>query len=162
VPFSLTFYRAAFALELTAVMLRHGYVIVVRPCEGCETFAIGLTSFRSAGTPCWLGSSFTKTQYATRFVQVHESICTALDYAREEGLLLAADDTCKFWTHRDWSKSADLVNAETTFARVMGGLISAGIEESRKQGVQIEDISHPATRNYNVVRVVKEPRSREK
>ena len=47
VPYSLTFYRLAFALELAGVMLRHGYLIVVQPCDGCETFAIGLTSFRT-------------------------------------------------------------------------------------------------------------------
>jgi hypothetical protein len=156
VPYSLTFYRQAFALELAGVMLRHGYLIVVQPCEGCETFAIGLTSFRTAGTPCWLGSGFTKTQYATRFVEAHESICTALDFAREEGLLLAAGDTCQFYTHRDWSKSADIVNAETTFAQVVGGLLSHGIQEAQKRGAQIQDISNPATRNYNLVRVKKD------
>jgi hypothetical protein len=155
VPFSLTFYRMAFVLELASVMLRHGYLIVVQPCEGCETFAIGLTSFRTEGTPCWLGSGFTKTQYATRFVEAHESICTALDFAREEGLLLAAQDTCKYYTHRDWSKSADIVNAETTFAQVIGGLLGSGIKQAQKRGVQVEDISDPATRNYNLVRVEK-------
>jgi hypothetical protein len=155
VPYGLTFYRMAFVLELTSVMQRHGYVIVVQPCEGCETFAVGLTSFRTEGTPCWVGSGFTKTQYATRFVEAHESICTALDFAQEEGLLLAAQDTCKFYKHRDWSKSAEIVNAETTFARVMGGLLGAGIKEAQKHGVKIEDISDPATRNYNLVHVKK-------
>jgi len=156
VPYSLTYYRLAFALELAGVMLRHGYLIVVQPCEGCETFAIGLTSFRTEGTPCWLGSGFTKTQYATRFVEAHESICTALDFAREEGLLLAAEDTCQFYAHRDWSKSADIVNAETTFAQVVGGLLGRGIREAQKRGVNIQDISDPATRNYNLVRVKKD------
>jgi hypothetical protein len=156
VPYSLTFYRQAFVLELTSVMRRHGYLIVVQPCEGCETFAIGLTSFRSEQTPYWLGSGFTKTQYSTRFVQAHESICKALDAAREEGLLLAAADTCGFYDHRDWSKSAAIVNAETTFAHVMGGLIGLGIQETQKAGVKIQDLSDPATRNYNLVRVTKE------
>jgi hypothetical protein len=149
---SLTYFRMGFAVELAGVLLRHGYLIVVQPCEGCETFAIGLTRFRTAEPPCWLGSGFTKTQYATRFVEVHESICTALDYAREEGLLLAAEDTCKFYSHRDWSKSADIVNTATTFARVMGGLIDRAVDEAKKRGVPITDISDPATRNYNLVR----------
>jgi hypothetical protein len=154
-PGSLMFYRMAFILELSAVMLRHGYLIVVQPCDGCETFAVGLTSFRSEGTPCWLGSGFTKTQYATRFVEAHENICTALDFAREEGLLLAANDTCDFYTHRDWSKSADIVNAETTFAHVVGGLLGNAVTAAQKAGVKIQDISSPATRNYNLVRVKK-------
>jgi hypothetical protein len=155
VPYSLTFYRRAFVIELASVMLRHGYLIIVQPCEGCETFAIGLTSFRTENTPYWLGSGFTKTQYATRFVEAHESICTALDMAAEEGLLLAANDTCKFYQHRDWSKSADIVNAETTFAQVIGGLLGSGIKEAQKRGVKIEDISDPVTRNYNLVHVQK-------
>ena len=29
----------------------------------------------------WLGSGFTKTQYAEHFVQVHENICRGLDLA---------------------------------------------------------------------------------
>ncbi len=155
VPYSLTYYRLAFALELAGVMLRRGYLIVVQPCEGCETFAVGLTSFRTEGIPCWLGSGFTKTQYATRFVEAHESICRALDFAREEGLLLDARDTCQFYAHRDWSKSADRVNAETTFAQVMGGLLSSAVREGQQRGVKIQDISEPATRNYNLVRVKK-------
>ena len=105
VPFCLTYYRRAFELELAGVMNRHGYLIVIQPCEGCETFRIGLTSFRNAETPLWLGSGFTKTQYATRFVEAHESICTALDLAGEEGLLLDAGDTCKFYQHRDWAQT---------------------------------------------------------
>jgi hypothetical protein len=68
-------------------------------------------------------------------------------------LLLAAKDTCKFYEHRDWSRSAPIVNEETTFAHLVGGLINAGIEVARKTGVAIEDISDPATRNHNLVRV---------
>jgi len=85
-------FRGAFELEFASILLRHGHLIYVRPCEGCETFAIGLSSFRTQGTPRWLGSWITRTMYATRFVEAHESICTALDFAAEEGLLLSATD----------------------------------------------------------------------
>src|SRR5262249_16124188 len=77
-------------------------------------------------------------------------------FVREEGLLLAAEDTCQFYEHRDWSRSADRVNAETTFAHVVGGLLGCGVREAQKRGVPIEDISSPATRNYNLVRVKKD------
>jgi hypothetical protein len=153
VPYSLTYYRLAFAVEMANAMLRHGYLMLIDPGEGCETFSIGLTSYRTVDPPLWLGSGFTKTQYATHFVQVHENICRGLDLAQEEGLLLAAKDTCKFYQHRDWSQSAPIVNAETTFAHLVGGLIDAGIKAARKSGVQIQDLSDPATRNYNLVRV---------
>lgn len=155
-PHSFTYFRQAFVLELAGVMLRHGYLIMVQPCEGCESFAIGLTSHRTKGTPIWLGSGFTKTQYATRFVEVHESICKALDLVREEGLLLAGRDNSGFFEHRDWSQSAPIVNAETTFAQLMGGLLRGGFQEAQKQGIMIEDLSDPATKNYNIVRVKKE------
>jgi hypothetical protein len=79
IPYSFTFYRLAFAVELANVMLRHGYLLIIDPGEGSEGFAIGLTSYRTVDPPLWLGSGFTKTQYATHFVEVHENICRGLD-----------------------------------------------------------------------------------
>jgi hypothetical protein len=153
-PFrSLVYFRAAFAIELASVMIRHGHLIIVRPCEGCESFYIGLTSFRTGKTPLWMGSGFTKTQYATRFVEAHESICKGLDFAADEGLLLRASDTSGFYGHRDWSRSADIVNQETTFAHLVRGVFTGGIAEAKKAGVKVEDVSSPATRNYNLVKV---------
>ena len=95
----------------------------------------------------------TDTNSPPRFVESHESICTALYLARDEGLLLTARDNCEFYEHRDWSKSADRVNAETTAAHLIGGLLTSGVEEARKRGIPIEDLSDPATRNYNLIRV---------
>jgi hypothetical protein len=43
----------------------------------------------------------------------------------------------------------------TTFAHVTGGLWRRGVELAQKQGIAIEDISDPATRNYNLIRVPK-------
>ena len=153
---SLTLSRGAFAMEMASVMLRHGYLVVVQPCEGCETFFLGLTRYRPEpggdGPSLWLGSGITKTQYATRFVQTHEAICRALDMAAEAGLLLEARDNSGFYAHRTWSKSADFVNTETTLARAFGRMIGIGIEEARKAGVPIEDLTSPATRNYNLIR----------
>jgi hypothetical protein len=158
----LTYFRPAFALELANVMLRHGYLLLIDPGAGCETFAIGLTSYRTVDPPLWLGCGFTKTQYAEHFVQVHEAICRGLDLTEEEGLLLAANDTCKFYQHRDWARSAPIVNEETTFAHVVGGLIDVGVKAARKRGVPIEDVSDPATRNYNLIRVKDDRKKRNK
>jgi hypothetical protein len=36
-------------------------------------------------SPVWLGSGFTKTQYATHFTTAHENVGRILDFAREEG-----------------------------------------------------------------------------
>jgi hypothetical protein len=149
----LKLYRFAFELEFASVMLRRGHLIVVQPCEGCETFSIGLSSFCGEDNALWLGGGFSKTMYATRFVQAHESICTALDFAQGEGLLQSASDTCGFYDHRDWSRSADIVNTETTATKAICDAIRIGIETAQKNGVNIQDVSSPAMRNYNLVQV---------
>jgi hypothetical protein len=38
---------------------------------------------------------------------------------KEDGLLDGCEDTCGFYQHRDWSRSAGIVNRETTFASAM-------------------------------------------
>ncbi len=134
-------------------MLRHGHLILVKPCEGCDPFVIGLTSFRTEGKPCWFRSGFTKRQYATRFVQVHEGVCKALDLVKEKGLLLTAKDGAEFYERRHWSRSAPIVNEVTGITRAFNDMLSAGIAAAREQGIAIEDISDPATKSYNVVRV---------
>ena len=110
-----------------------------------------------AAAPMWLGSSFTKTQYAAHFTTVHESVCRVLDAAQEVGLLYQANDTCGFYEHRNWKLAAPIVNAETTFAQVVGRLLSSAVESARAAGMPIQDISDPATKNYNIIRVSDEP-----
>jgi hypothetical protein len=155
----LTIFRGAFAFALADVMLRYGYLMILDPGEGSETVNIGLTTLRREGAavPMWLGSSFTKTQYADHFTTVHETVCRVLDAAQEVGLLYQARDTCGFYEHRNWKKAAPIVNAETTFAHVVGGLLSLAVESAREAGMPIQDISNPATKNYNIIRVHGEP-----
>jgi hypothetical protein len=158
---SVTIFRKGFALALADVMLRYGYLLVLDPGEGSETVHIGLTTLRSKskGEPMWLGSSFTKTQYATHFIAAHENVCHILDAAREVGLLYQARDTCGFYEHRDWKRSAPIVNEETTAAYVFGQMLSAGIEAAQAAGACIEDISDPATKNLNLINIPDEPES---
>jgi hypothetical protein len=92
-------------------------------------------------------------QFYRPALQFAKTICRGLDLVQEEGLLLAAKDTCKFYQHRDWSRGAAIVNEETTFAHLVGGLIDASIPAARKGGVAIEDLSAPAARNYNLLRI---------
>lgn len=154
---SMTYYRRGFSLALADVMLRHGYLLILHPGEGSDTLAIGLTTLRRDGTPIWLGSGFTKTQYAARFVQAHENVCHILDAAREVGLLHQAEDTCGFYEHRNWTKAAGIVNEETTFAHIMGQAFSAALADAQAAGIPVEDISAPATKNYNLIRVKEKP-----
>ena len=129
-------------------LLKYGYCVKFDVGPGCESFIIGLSAYRNAERPLWLGSHFTKTQYAERFVHAHEMLCRIMDMAREDGLLAGGDDTCGFYHHRDWSKSADIVNTETTFARAMSLVSSAAAEAS---GGAIQVLSDPARRSYNIV-----------
>jgi hypothetical protein len=154
---SITFFRHGFALALADVMLRHGYLMILDPGEGADTVHVGLTTLRGAAAPLWLGSGFTKTQYATHFIQAHENVCHILDAAREVGLLYRAKDTCGFYQHRSWKRAAPIVNAETTFAHIMGQALSAGVAAARAAGMPIDDVSDPVTKNYNLIRVADEP-----
>ena len=81
----LTIFRGAFNFALADVMLRYGYLMILDPGEGSETVNIGLTTLRCEGAavPMWLGSSFTKTQYAARFTTVHQSVCRVLELRRK-------------------------------------------------------------------------------
>jgi hypothetical protein len=154
---SITIFRPGFALALADVMLRHGYLMILDPGEGSETVHVGLTTLRRQGVPLWLGSGFTKTQYATHFIQAHENVCHILDAAQEVGLLYQARDTCGFYKHRSWKKAAPIVNEETTFAHVVGQMLSAGVAAAQAAGMRIEDISDPATKNFNLIHVDGEP-----
>ncbi len=157
---SFTIYRLGFAFALADVMLRHGYLMILDPGEGSETVHIGLTTLRREGVPLWLGSGLTKTQYAAQFIKAHENVCHILDAAREVGLLYRAEDTCGFYQHRSWEKAAPIVNEETTFARVMGQVLSAGVVEAQAAGMPIKDLSNPATKNYNLIHVRDKPESK--
>ena len=155
VGFCLTYYRLAFTLEFANVMLRHGYLLMVDPGAGCESFCVGLTSYRTVNPPLWLGSGFTKTLYAERLVEAHEGICRALDLIKDEGLLLGASDTCEYYERRDWSRSGKIVNGASTFVGIVHSLLDVGIEAARKSGVKIEDVSDPATKHRNFIRTEK-------
>ncbi len=154
---SFTIYRRGFAFALADVMLRHGYLMILNPGEGSETVHIGLTTLRGPGVPLWLGSGFTKTQYAAQFIKAHENVCHILDAAQEVGLLYRAEDTCGFYQHRSWKKAAPIVNEETTFAHVMGQVLSAGVAAAQAAGMPIKDLSDPATKNYNLIHVRDKP-----
>jgi hypothetical protein len=158
---SLTVFRKGFSYEFANVMLRRGYLMILDPGEGCETVAIGLSTLGGQGVPLWLGSGFAKTQYATHFIDAHENVCRILDCVKEEGLLMEASDTCDFYKHRDWKKAAPIVNLETTFAHVMKGAFSAAVASANEQGAEIQDLSDPATRNYNLIQVTDEEKSEE-
>ena len=153
----ITMFRQAFAFALADVMLRYGYLMSLDPGEGCETVHIGLTTMRHDGVPIWLGSGFTRTQYAAHFVTAHETVCHILDAAKEVGLLYQAHDTSGFYEHRDWKTAAPIVNRETTFANVAGRALSDAIAAGQASGIPIEDLSDPATKNYNLIRVRDEP-----
>lgn len=51
------------------------------------------------------------------------------------------------------------MHEETTFAHVMGQVLSAGVAAAQATGMPIEDLSDPATKNYNLIRVRDKPES---
>lgn len=139
-----------FLLFASALILR-GYLMIIDPGEGCESVTISLSTFGKS-RPLWLGESFTKTQYATHFTQVHENVCSILDAAREAGILFKARDTCGFYEHRDWTRSAHRVNRETIAATLVSRILDQGIDAARRSGLEVETIQSPASRCTNIIR----------
>ncbi|WP_395145011.1 hypothetical protein [Armatimonas sp.] len=140
---SLTYYRGGIFLEFARVLLRYGYVIVVNPGKGCESVCVGLSAYRTSdpnATPLWLGSGFTKTQYAQNVKNAHTTVCHILDLAKEAGLLYAAHDNSGYYEHRDWQKSAEVIREELGFVRAFSQIF----EEVVQDDPDITTISSPA------------------
>jgi hypothetical protein len=112
---AMAYNRGGIMLEFANALLLRGFVLTIRLGEGCDPMTIPLASYRTPGVPVWRGGGFTRTQYAVHFTRDHEHVCHILDFAKNEGLLLEATDTCDFYKHRDWHRSAPVVNRETDF-----------------------------------------------
>ncbi len=149
----ITIFRPGISAAFAEALLKTGFVVSIDVDPGCESFVIGLSGYRGAKQPLWIGSGWCKTQYSERFVHAHETLCRIMDMGKEEGLLAGGDDTCGFYHHRDWSKSAEIVNRETTFARAMSTMLAGAAEMS---GGQVQVLSAPALKSYNLVRVNRE------
>jgi hypothetical protein len=112
---ALSYSRGGILMEFANALLLRGYILNIRLGEGCDPLTLPLASYRSTETPVWRGGGFTRTQYAVHFTRDHEHVCSILDLAEEEGLLLSATDTVDFYKHRDWRRSTPIVNRETDF-----------------------------------------------
>jgi hypothetical protein len=147
-----TVYRKGIELEFADIMLRYGYLLILHPGEGSETINLGLSTFHSPEgsarlrRPLWYGQSFTKTQYAKNFVQVHETVCRVLDIVQEEGLLYKGSDNCGYYTSRSWKDASQRVNDELLFARAMGGLMGVAIGNLREEGVPVQVLQDNASK----------------
>jgi hypothetical protein len=73
---------------------------------------------------------------------VHAAMERKTPAGRAHGECCAVLDSIGFYKHRNWSKSAGIVNAETTFARVMSDAID---EVAAQSGGAIEVIASPAS-----------------
>jgi len=146
----MTYNRGGLLLEFANAMILRAYILPVRLGEGCEWMHIPLATYGPPEGALWRGGSFTKTQYAAEFTRDHENVCRILDLAQAEGLLLKAADTCGFYKHRDWRRSASIVNRETAFISGVSDLLNHAIGISRREGLPIEIVRDPIkkARNY--------------
>ena len=149
----LTIYRRGIELDFASILLRYGYALILHPGEGSESINLALSTFRQpkdtpadCQPPLWWGQSFTKTQYAKNFIQVHETVCRVLDIVREEGLLLKASDNCGYYASRSWKDASKRVNEELAFAGMMSGLIDVAIGNMREEGVPVQVIEDNASK----------------
>jgi len=73
--------------------------------EGCEATNLGFIRTGKGGT--WRGSSFTKTQYAKKFIQAHAGVCTILKAAEKMGLVCGVSDEGNYYDSGDITQLAD-------------------------------------------------------
>jgi hypothetical protein len=149
----LTYNRRGLLLEFANSLLLRGYVLPIALGEGCEWVHVPLATYGPPPGALWRGGSFTKTQYAANFTRDHENVCRILDLAREEGLLLKATDTCKFYNHRDWRRSAPIVNRETAFISAVSRVLDGVIQAARGQGLQVEVVQDSIKKSKNYLDV---------
>jgi hypothetical protein len=144
--------RAGVELEFASLLLRYGYALILDPGEGSESVNLALSTYapapgsRSRKQPLWYGQSFTKTQYARDFIQVHETVCRVIDIVQEEGLLHKASDNCGYFATRSWKDAGKRVNEELTFAQAVGGLFGLAVGNLREEGADIQVVVDNASK----------------
>ena len=153
-PYGVTYNRKAIFLEFASALLLRGYILTVQMGEGCESLTIPLASYPTAGKQMWRGGAFTKTQYAREFVRDHTNVCHILDLARAEGLLQRVNDNCGFYKHRDWRRSAPIINRETDFISAVSTLFNHAITSAQTAGAKVQVLSDPIkkTKNYIIAK----------
>ena len=128
-------------LEIVRLPLRAG--------EECEPTDLVLARYPLEEG--WSGAGFTKTQYATHFVEAHLLVIAALDACRAEGILEKVVDEGGFWETRDLEVLATNINRST-------GMI-LGVFDSLKSRLGVEVVS-PIEASRNLMRVVRKGRRR--
>jgi hypothetical protein len=147
----ITMHRRGIELDFASIVLRYGYALILHPGEGSESINLALSTFRQPESaarqpPLWWGKSFTKTQYAEKFIQVHETVCRVLDIVQEEGLLYQGSDTCGYYASRSWKEASQRVNEELAFAGLMSGVMDLAIGNMREEGVPVQVIEDNASK----------------
>jgi len=120
---------SSLATEFAKVLLCYGYGIGIDVGPGCDLFNLCLCTYRNFEAPLWLGWGFVDTHYSENFKQAHDAVCRALDIVKDEGLLMFAADVCKYYEHREWSRSMKFVNRELDFTWLVGNVIGEGLRE---------------------------------
>ena len=90
--------------------------------KGCEPTNIGLISKDGEN---WIGSAFTKTQYAEQFVSCHLLVITLLDYCKQVGILERVSDEGDYWKTRDLSVLGGNINQSTKFITQMNDVLKS-------------------------------------
>jgi hypothetical protein len=147
----ITLSRGSIEIDFASVMLRYGYALFLHPGEGSESINLALSTFGrgedgSDRPPLWWGQSFTKTQYAKQFIQVHETVCRVLDIVAEAGLLLEASDNSGYYATRQWKDASQRVNEELAFARAMSGVFDLAIGNMREEGTPVQVVEDNASK----------------
>jgi len=95
----------------------NGVSLTVGVGDGCEHFHVMLG--RLGHGHVWRGLRYTKTQYATHFLDAHLAVISMLDLCREAGIVERVLDDGDYWDTRDLEVLARNINASTDMIRAM-------------------------------------------
>ena len=94
--------------------------------KGCESIDIILVKKKKQ----WIGTAFTKTQYAEDFATCHLLVIQALDILKEVGFNVKVKDEGHYWETRDLKVLAKNLEDFTTLLKAISGDIKKCLQNS--------------------------------
>lgn len=138
--YGLTIQRDAIHHLIVDALHRYAYALIIDPGEGSETVDLTFSTYRSDTTSLWIGTGFTKTQYARDLCRAHQNVVAILDLLQEAGLLLRAHDNSGYYKHRDWEKAKRRIAAELALTGIAGSLMGGLVREIAGPGARVETV----------------------
>jgi len=114
--------REAIDKILNQMHKKNGFILSLWWGDGCE--ATNLCFIRTGKGKIWKGNSFTKTQYAKKFIEAHTSVCTLLKAAEKLGLINEVSDEGDYYETGDITQLTDASEENLKLIEAMMGKLT--------------------------------------